>query len=80
MGTLFAFAFVAHSDRDGGQGYWYRCITLRRTADGGYVSHQSDLSPELARRLAVALCDRHNVEDRAGLFCGAIMHAKGGAA
>ncbi len=67
---LVCFAFMGcYNDRDG---YWTRCVTVRRSADGSIVTRFNELSSALARRLADQLCARYGISDRAALFCGRI--------
>lgn len=73
---LIAFCFVAcQNDRE----FWYRVHTIReRGPSGEFDTRTSDLSPELARRVADRLCDRFGITDRGALMCGRIFHRQNG--
>jgi hypothetical protein len=67
---LLCFAFQGcHNERDG---YWTRCVTVRRNADGSISTRFNELSSDLAQRLAEKLCQRYGITDLAALFCGRI--------
>lgn len=67
---LICFAFQAHhNERDG---YWYRCVTVRRE-NGEIKTRFNELSWSLAPRLATQLCERYGIVDQAALLCGRIF-------